>query len=131
MDFAKLKSDPIREQEGAWIELGDGAAILVARMGNPAYEKCLRRLRRPLQSAIRAKTVTDDQILKIVIRASAEFILLDWRGMFEDGKPLAYSVDVAERILTEVKDFREMVYGFAADAEIYRQEETEEDAKKS
>jgi len=61
----------------------------------------------------------------------ARAILLDWEGVEEDGKSLPYSVKNAERLLLELKDFRDFIHGISTTMEIYKMQEEEETEKNS
>ena len=59
----------------------------------------------------------------------AKCILLDWKGLQEDGKDLPYSYDNAVRILTEYRDLRDYVSDIANEIETFKLEEDEEAEK--
>jgi len=117
MDLAKtFKTDTAKEQEGTWVPLDDGTAKLkIARMNNPRYREAQQRKLQRYKMAARSKVVPDDVWEGILNELIAETILVDWEGITNDGKPYPYSVENAKQSLTELKDFREMVLGFADD----------------
>lgn len=133
MDIRKeFATDTIAENEGVWEEIGDGAKVLVARVGNKKWESAMERLRKPhLKKLRRRGRLSDDVAEKITIEAMADAVLLDWEGIEEDGEEIAYSKESATRFLTDYPEFRNMVYAIAADAELFRQELLEDAAGNS
>jgi archaellum component FlaC len=64
----------------------------------------------------------------------ADCIVLDWKGLEEDGKAVKFSKEECVRVLKEYKDFRDHVSELANSMEIFRQEmdaEAEKNLKKS
>lgn len=130
MDIKKtFKTDETLENEGAWVDIGEGCELLIARVGNKAYQKMFQKLTQPHRKLIQRNKL-DPQILEdLGIQCFARTILLGWRGLKEDGNEVEYSVDAAQRLLTEYKDFRELVAELANEAATFREELDEEDVK--
>ena len=62
-----------------------------------------------------------------------ECIILDWKGLEEDGKTVKYSKAECTRILKEYKDFRDHVSELANSMELFKNEmdaEAEKNLKK-
>jgi len=117
------------EIEGIWNDMGDGIEVLVARIGNPEYQKAFQAISKPHRRAIRRGTLNDEVAEKLLVKAMAKTILLDWKGIEEDGAPIPYSYENAMRILMEYKDFRDYVSDIANEMEGYKDEEDEESEK--
>jgi hypothetical protein len=111
------------EQSGVWVDMGDGASVLVARSGNPDNSRLIKRLLAPHKVALRNGKLADDVAERITIEAMAETILLDWKGIEEDGKPVKYSRDAAIRLLTDYKDFRDQVAAFSTELALFQQQD--------
>lgn len=117
------------EVEGVWVDAGAGLRLKIARAGNAAYEKILTRLTRPHIQRIRQNTFPDDEMKKLVWQAMGEAVLLDWENLDdEDGNPIPYSAEKATELITEHKDFRDMVAAYAQDATLFKAQ-LEEEAK--
>lgn len=129
----QYETDPVAEEEGVWVDIGEGAEVKVARLNNPRHKKALERLRKPYRNILRAGRDLPDEVSdKIAIQGMAEAILLDWRGIeHNDGSEIAYSQEKAKEILTELKDFRDTVAFLAMEAETFRKEALENAAKNS
>lgn len=122
-------TDKTAEVEGVWQDIGDGVELLIARIGNPEYQKEFQRISKPHRRAIRRGHLSDSVAEKLLIKAMAKCILLDWKGLQEDGKDLPYSYDNAVRILTEYRDLRDYVSDIANEIETFKLEEDEEAEK--
>lgn len=136
MKFSKFKTNTTLEQDGVWVDIGEGAKVRVARFGNPAYQKHLERSYKPYRKMQRTGTVPEELQRKLFIDAMANTILLDWSGFKDDnGADVPYSVSAAIEKLTDLKDFREFISELATEAETFRDEEIAEEgdllAKKS
>lgn len=126
MKLSSFVTDTSLEQEGVWVDIGDGAEIRVARAGNPEHEALLRKLRKPHEKRFRSGEIPPDLAKSIAVEAMARHILLDWRGITEDdGTPIPYSYENAKRLLG-LRDFREMVAEIAMEAETFRAQEIRE-----
>ena len=70
--------------------------------------------------------------LKVFGNHSEEFeaIVLDWKGLEEDGKAVPYNQANCIRILTDYKDFREQISEIANEMESFKIAE-DEDAEKN
>lgn len=132
MKISKFATDLDLEEGGVWVDIGDGAQLKIARIGNPRYQKVIRRLRAPYRAQIRNKTIPEDVSDDLVVKAIAECILLDWKGLEDDnGKSIKYSQDRAYELLTGLKDFRLLVAEIAMEGEAFRMAEAEEEGKSS
>lgn len=129
-DLKKLYAvDETKETEGTWQDIGDGISVLVARIGNPKYQKLLNNFLKPHRRAVRRGTIADEILENIITKTMASTILLGWKGLEEDGQEILYSQTESLRVLTDYKDFRDIVSELANEIEAFRVEEDEEAAK--
>ena len=119
------------ERDGAWVDLGEGAAIRVARFNNPRHKALRERLLRPYRGLLLAgRDLPDDVEDRIAIDCLAETILLDWRGIVDgQGLPVLFEHETARDLLSSLRDFRETVAWHALQAETFRAAEIEDIAK--
>lgn len=128
MKISKFATDLELEESGVWVDIGEGARLRVARVGNPRYRKRLRELLAPHKRLVRIDKLPEDLSDELVIKAFAETILLDWEGLEDDnGEPIEYSVEHAIELLTGLRDFRMMVAEIANEQEAFRREEQKEE----
>ena len=133
MDIAKFRIDPAAEDEGVWTALGGDAEVRLARIGNRRYREALAARLKPYRRAIRAGSMPEEAIEKLVTEAVCETVLLDWRNLELDGEPVPYSPARALELLSDpaMRDLRDLVVELAGDMELYRARELEEAEKNS
>lgn len=132
MDVKKrFATDRTLELDGVWVQIDKDARVKIARRDNPRYREVLRRESAPYRQAARAGMLSDETAEQILIKVLAETVVLDWEGFTENGKPLPYSKENAVRLLTELKDFLDFVVSASAEAELFKAQADEADAKNS
>lgn len=114
-------TDLNKEIEGVWFKSSvvSGLEFKIAKSGNPAYEKLVRKLYKPYSKQLRkgvdlADEVTQEISNKLII----ETLLLDWKGMpGMDGVEVPYSKDEAKALLEdrELKDMKAEILEMADD----------------
>ena len=121
MDIKKqFGTDEKKELEGVVHDLGEGAKVRVARIGNPKFKLVFNRLTKPHKQMMQRGTLPEATGDSILIRAMAETILLDWEGIEEDGTPVEYNKEEVIRLLTEYKDFRDLIANLASDMDSFK-----------
>ena len=123
----EFATDEKSELEGVWEDVGEGAKVLVARVGNKHYTERFKRLGKGLQRQLDRGTLPEDKQAAILIAILADTILLDWSGFADEGKPIEYSKENAKLMLKKYPDFRQFVWDIANDADLYRAKDREED----
>ncbi len=147
--MGQLKSiqvDPQLQTDGIWVDYFDDIRLKIARLGTDEYLKYVRRLRKPHERRIRREGETTSKVLqKLVVKAVATKILVDWEGMEEQkvdengekvfdgiGDPVLievpYSAEKAEEYMADIsfRDFYEDVIEISNTAENYYVEQLEE-----
>jgi len=114
-----LKSNSKLENEGAWLDLGDGAALLIARAGNVRFMEKLRDISVPRAAAIKAGIISVKEAADMSRHAMPGTILLNWRGITRNEVDVPYS-DEQALIYLEMPDFLSMVEVASNDARRYR-----------
>ena len=110
----------------------DNLCVKIAERDNPLHRACLARLQ--LDAADKLRQSGEVATLawnRIQVRALAETILVDWANVdAEDGSPIAYSVEEAERALSDpaLWPFRNFIEDAAGLVRGYRVQQ-EADAK--
>lgn len=135
MDLKRVKIDLDSEVGGVWHTVDDLTEIKVARYNNPVFQKEMQAAAEDLPTIPKAlQNVVDldkspeyeDKLNRLI----ASTILVDWRGMFDDGEELPYSEDAAYTVLSDpkLKDFREYVLKLSMNASYYREQSIKETA---
>lgn len=132
MKISSLKTDTDLEVNGVWVDIGDGAEVLVARVENPRYEERLRALGKQHRHTAKRGVLPVEIQKDLLYQVASETVLLDWKGITDDaGKDIKYSQKKAYELLRDVRDFREIVFEIAETMQAYQVEEEEEDSKNS
>ncbi len=116
MKFSELCTDPEKENEGIWSDLGAGFEVLVARTGNKNYKRLVAKLSKPHVQAFKARTIEGEVLEEITMEAIAKTVLLDWKNLQgDDGKDIPYSPEKAVELFKKSGDFYNMVCEIGAD----------------
>ena len=125
-DLSTFKTNEEKEVEGVWETLDTGCEVKVARWGNARMNEYYQRFPRVVRQRIDSGQVSDDRSAEILAEVMANTILLDWKGMADEGKPLKYSADNAQMALFKYKDFRVVVTEIAQDFKLFHDESVED-----
>lgn len=113
-----------KELEGVWEEIGGGAKVLIARLGNKAFSEKWNRV----PTAVK-QSANESVQLPYVCGILASTILLGWEGLVEDGKELIYTQELAKEMLVKYKDFRALVMELSQIRQRFADEEVAEQIK--
>jgi hypothetical protein len=131
MDLKKdFSTNKKLEDEGVWIDIGDGAKLKIARAGNKQANAVSKQLAKPYMAQIQYGKLSDEVATQIAVEVMAKAILLDWKGIQYDGQEMPYSTDNAIKILTELPDFRDYVSQVANERKTFQREIDEAITKK-
>ncbi len=100
MKLSNLSTDHELEQEGAWVDIDEGARIKVAYTGSRRFrEAAFKRQNRGGFRQTRRTFAAED---KATISLLVKDVLLDWDGIEDDdGNAIPYSQAKALELLTE------------------------------
>lgn len=115
-----------KEVSGVKIPIAEGVSITVARFNNPKMEEHLQRLGKPYARSIKAGQFSNTEMRKLMAKAMSHHVLLGWEGFEEDGAPLTYSAENAERLLNQSRDFFDLVFEAANEQQNFREDAIEE-----
>ena len=132
--MAKLsifRSNKEAELNGTWTQIGHGMELLIARIGNKNYQQFLQKHGKALRPALKhgiSSAQTSEELETLVRKAVAKHVLLGWKNVEdEDGNPLQYSPELAEKLFIDMPDFYKIVVELADGAELFRQD-TQQDS---
>lgn len=115
MKLSSLKTDIGRVEQGEWIsdipEMGD-LELKVRGIDNADYRALMNRLVQAIPLKRRRRGISPEDLEQIQNRCLLETVLLDWRGVQDDGgQAMPYSRDLAVTLLTspEYRTFRDAV----------------------
>ena len=133
MEITQLKINSEKSADGVWVDLDETTKILVARIGNPKYNKVFTSLSARDKQMIAANTLSDTTASKIMNENIANNIILDWVGLTNDGKKWPCTLENKMEILTneDYIQLREIIMTSANNFELFRADVQKEDEKKS
>ena len=118
MDINDLRINDTKA-EGTWIAYGEEAEFLIASVESKAYQKALQKIGRKYPPhKVRTDPKTQIEIAK---RAMAEALVLDFKGVQDQGKALKNTIENRLRIL-EVPALRNWISDQAQDIANFQNE---------
>jgi hypothetical protein len=102
-------ADHKQTEEGVWEEY-QGAEFLIAHTSSIRFQRALSRGQQPVRKKIESGSLDPAENKKIICRAMAEGMLLDWRKLPESPTDLpVYTPDLGYKALMGQPAFREFV----------------------
>jgi|SRR6185369_14449145 len=120
MDITKEFGTSIeKEKEGVEVDIG-GATLRIARTGSPEYNRLINKLFTANKRLLDLKNAAADELNeKLMAEVFAKTVLKGWDGIEENGEPLPFTVENAQRLLM-IKDFRALVVEKANDFQLFK-----------
>jgi hypothetical protein len=106
-DINEFQEDEEKKSEGVWCDIGAGARIRVASLGNEAFQDWFRKKTAPWTRL--KKDVPENVQREIMIEGMARHVLVDWEGVYEGDVALVFSVETAIRVMTKIRWFADRV----------------------
>jgi len=125
MDVNTTWADPALEKDGVWVGYREGSRVLVARFGNPNFQRAVAKNTRLNKTKKIDPVEEKDQLCQIISRT----ILLGWEGFTAKGKKLDYTPDLAYSLLATNLDFRNEITELSMESENFKAEQVEETSK--
>jgi len=124
-EFATNKKS---ETDGIWLalETGKPGEVLIARLQNVNWRRAARRLPKSIRRQMNDDLLPEGTMDEITAELMSKTIVLGWRDLYKDGKPLDYSQETCFEILLEYPDFRARLYELASDVENFRKAEMDD-----
>jgi hypothetical protein len=122
MDIDKIATDKSKEVEGIWMPFDD-AELLIASNNTQAYKRALAKFSKGVKSfMLKAEPGLSE---KIVQKAMATAVLLDFKNINQGGKPLVNSFE-NRMLLLEQKAILNFVAEISEDFTNFQAEATQE-----
>ena len=129
MKLSSFEQNSKLAEDGVWVDMGEGLGLLIARSGNPKYNKIVRSLSKPYKRLISAGTLPDEKYEEMSTIAMAKAILLDWKGLEDaEGVAIEYSEGAVLKILNDpdYRDFKQLVADLSEEQETFKNQEVED-----
>ncbi len=130
-DIAKMKVDTKKMQDGVWVDYVEDIQLCIANINNPAYKEAREKALKPHLRQIRIGKLTSDEVLDIIKPVVAKHLLVGWKNIEQDGKPVEYSCSKALEYFRDPAffGFLDFVLQTAGEVEYFRQEMIEDGVK--
>lgn len=117
--------------EGTWIDnlaLAPGVSLKVLGLRSKAARDLMNKRQSEIRAKNRGEIVTEEQISEITKEILYEHVLQDWKGLTDNGKPIAYSKELAKKWITSRNGerFTELVIQAAQRVDSYAHDLVEE-----
>jgi len=130
MAFTIGTVDKAKQAEGVWEEF-EGSEFLIAYAQNPTFLREKDKLERPFKRQIQQGKLSPEESKRIMCKALAHGVLLDWKGVTDGTKEIPYDAEIAAQELQDNPELLEFVVNVSADVANYKREEVERKARKS
>ncbi len=132
-DFKEFVTDEVKELEGVWVyfDVEETQGLLIARAWNENFMKAFRKFPRGFQTRARMGTISKKKDKEVWHGLLADAILLNWKGVSDEGKVLKYDKKVVVEQLNKYKGLVSFVWEAACEESLYHAEQEEEDEKNS
>ena len=134
-----IAADLQRENQGDWVDIppelfadGDGVLLKVRAFSYQPYQIARNKIVQKWSRSYGREPIPLDVAFKADGKLYADFILLDWKGLDgDDGKPMPYTKEMAEDLLTnpEFRIFQNAVQYAAGKIMLIAAEETKAELK--
>ena len=128
-----FETDPALEADGMWVAYTPDIQFRIRRSNCDESQKVLKQLLAPYKSITRSGRDLPAGISSEVERQwVAQALLVDWRGVAgRDGVALGCTLENRLKMLTELPDLQREIANLAGEAETFRRQQLEDDAKNS
>lgn len=137
----RYATDSTLEEDGVWVDFGDGLKVKIRRLNSKHSRETRRRLERPYQAQFRNREMPESLQEEILNKQLAESLIAGWEGVPDPAAPepkegeaekmLPCTPDNILKIVSDpqFKDFREDVLMAAMSRETYEKEAKKEAVK--
>lgn len=137
----RYNTDRKAEEDGQWVDFGDGIKVKVRRLNSKHSRDTRRKLEKPYQAQFRAREMPDNLQEELLNKQMAQSIVVDWEGVDDpyaeagkDGSMPAFACtpENVQKLVSDpdFKDFREDILTAAMTRETF-EKEAREDARKN
>lgn len=133
MKITDLMTDESLEENGAWVKITEEFQFKVRASDYEPFVKLMQKLKKPYQDSLRDGQELPTKLnIQLNVKAMAEHALVDWKGLYdENGKEIKYSKEMAVKMLTTAKIFRNYVMAGMMDQENFKLKARSKAAKNS
>lgn len=126
--FDRYNTDKKLEEDGVWIDFGDGLKVKVRRLSSKHSRETRRKLEKPYVAQFRNREMPDSLQDEILNKQVATSIIVDWEGVPNPDNPkemLVFSPDNALDMIKKFSDFRDDILTAALERTTFEKEQRE------
>lgn len=128
--FTRFKTDEKKEEEGIWVNFGEGFRVKVRRFKSKASQDARKELEKPFTAEIRRGPLDEKIAEDLLIKQMAMAIIVDWEGATnEEGKSLPCTFENKYYVLKSLPEFRDEIAAIAIDRDSFKSASDEEGEK--
>jgi hypothetical protein len=133
----RYNTDQSLEEEGVWVDFGDGLKVQVRRLTSKTSREYRRKLEKPYTAQFRNREMPDSLQEELLNKQVAGIIIVNWEGVEdpdapepkagEEPKMLPFSHENALKIISnpEFRDFRDDILTAAMERTTFEKEQRE------
>jgi Asp-tRNA(Asn)/Glu-tRNA(Gln) amidotransferase C subunit len=107
----RYKTNTSMEEDGVWVDFGDGIKVKVRRLNSKHSQETRRKLEKPYAGQYRTRDMPASLQEELMIKQLSQSIIVDWEGVEDPDTDviLPCTQENVTSIMTRLKDFREDV----------------------
>lgn len=132
--FDRYSTDKIAEEDGQWVDFGDGIKVQIRRLNSAKSREVRRKLDKPYSKQFRGGDLPDSLQESILNQQIAKAIVVSWEGVPDPDKPsemLPCTEDNVLRMVRDYTDFREEILTASMERATYQKEDLKDAEKNS
>lgn len=130
----RYKTDKSLEEEGVWVDYGDGLQVQVRRLNSKHSKETRRKLEKPYSGQFRGRDLPEAVQEDLLNKQIANSIVTDWKGVPDpdnEDKMLECTPDNVLRMVSEFNDFRDDILTAAMERTTFQKTDLEVQEKNS
>lgn len=130
----RYATDRSLEEEGVWVDYGDGLKVKVRRLNSKHSRETRRKLEKPYAAQFRNRDMPESLQEELLNKQVAKAIVVDWEGVEnpdKEGEQLPCTEENVLRMITEFPDFRDDILTAAMERTTFEKEQRKAAEKNS
>lgn len=130
----RYATDRNLEEEGVWVDYGDGLKVKVRRLSSKHSRETRRKLEKPYSSQFRNRDMPDSLQEELLNKQMAQSIVVAWEGVpnpDKEGELLECTPENILMMVTKFPDFRDDILTAAMERTTFEKEQRKEAEKNS
>lgn len=137
---SRFKMDSSLEEEGVWVNFGEGAKIRVRRLKSKKSQEVRKELDRPYTNEIRRGGLPEDVASDLLFKQIAGGVISAWEGVTvgdafpnsdNPGDVLVYNPENALALLKELPELTDEILGISLNKDSFKLAEDDDAVKNS